>query len=866
MHKLLAKQVAKATASTGVLDIDALATLVGAAYEELERDRRRSEHSIAVMIDELNNAHTQLNRAHARLSEAFDIIPEALVLLDAEGRYVLWNQRFAEMYDTVRDKIVVGGSFEDSVRAGVQRGHYPEAIGREEEWLGDRLSRNKEIRNTQEQQLAGGRWVRIEERRTADGGSIGVRIDITELKQREESFKLLFDANPIPMWIWDHETFKFLAVNDAAIGHYGYSRERFLDMSIFDIRPAEDHEAVRNITFNTLGDHRTDRTWRHIKADGNLIHVSVYARSLCYNGRNASLAAAIDITARKKAEDEARNTREFLETVIENVPVSIIVKNADDLRYVLVNRAAEQYLGLSREELVGKSVHELFERSCADEIFARDQELLETEGCSTLEGYTVQTPRNGARIVNSKRLTIRGVDGQPKYLLVMTEDVTEKIAAEARIKHLAHHDPLTSLPNRASFNAHFDEALDRARATGKGFAALCIDLDRFKEVNDVFGHNVGDSLLCQVATRLREIVGDAFIARIGGDEFTIILQDDRPDAAAIFAQRLLDQMARDFDIDGRLLRAGLSIGIAIYPNDGKDAATLLSNADAALYRAKADGRGTIRFFEAEMDERLRERRAIQQDMQSAIARNELELYYQPQAKIDGEVVGFEALVRWRHPQRGLVSPMTFIPIAEESGLIVSIGEWVLREACREAATWSKSLRVAVNLSPVQFRHGDLPTLMHAILLETGLAADRVELEITEGVLMTDFARALSVLRRLKTLGVRIAMDDFGTGYSSLSYLQSFPFDKIKIDQAFISNLDDNRHSAAIVRAVVSLAHGLDLPVVAEGVESSDQLDFLTRETVDEVQGYLIGRPCPIAHYAELTGDQAQSPKKLARFR
>ena len=372
----------------------------------------------------------------------------------------------------------------------------------------------------------------------------------------------------------------------------------------------------------------------------------------------------------------------------------------------------------------------------------------------------------------------------------------------------------------------------------------------------MFGHSGGDALLCGVAARLRDAVGDAFVARLGGDEFTIILPGAQPDSAAIFGERLLKEMSEDYEIGGRRLRSGLSIGIAIYPNDGKDAATLLANADAALYRAKADGRGTIRFFEAEMDERLRERRAIQQELQSAIARGELALHYQPQAKIGGEIIGFEALVRWKHPTRGLVPPMTFIPIAEESGLIVPIGEWVLREACREASTWPKQLRVAVNLSPVQFRHGDLPALLHTILLETGLAADRVELEITEGVLMADFARALSVLRRLKALGVRIAMDDFGTGYSSLSYLQSFPFDKIKIDRTFISNIENNPQSAAIVRAVVSLAHGLDLPVVAEGVENSGQLEFLTRETVDEVQGYLVGRPHPIGHYSDDDGTSA----------
>jgi len=680
----------------------------------------------------------------------------------------------------------------------------------------------------------------------------------------EDPFQLLFDANPVPMWIWDHETYRFLAVNDTAATHYGYSRARFLSMRLFELKPPEDHGAIREIAQGS-GGYQEGRVSRHIKADGGLIDVAIYGRSLNYKGRPASLVAAVDITARKRAEDEARSTREFLSIVIENVPVSIVVKDAVDLRYVLVNRAAEEFLGLPREQIVGKTGHDIFPSASGDAVLARDRDLVTIENCGTLEGYEIETPRNGVRTVNSKRLIIRGADGQAQYLLVMTEDVTEKRRAEAQIKHLAHHDPLTNLPNRASFNAHLAEAIDRADASGGGFAALCIDLDRFKEINDVFGHSVGDALLCQVSARMREVAGNAFIARLGGDEFTIILQgSDQPEYAAIFADRLLEAMAPEFEIEGQRLRSAVSVGIAVYPNDGTNAATLLSNADAALYRSKEDGRGTIRFFEAEMDKRLRERHAIQQDLQSAIARGELELYYQPQAVIGGGTIGFEALLRWHHPNRGLIPPMTFIPIAEESGLIIQIGEWVLREACREAATWPIQLQVAVNLSPVQFRHGELPALVHTVLLETGLAAHRLELEITEGVLIADFTRAVSVLRRLKALGVRIAMDDFGTGYSSLSYLQSFPFDKIKIDQSFISNLEHNHQSAAIVRAVVSLAHGLGLPVIAEGVESSAQLEFLTRETVDEVQGYLLGRPYPIKHYAQMIGHLVDATKSASR--
>jgi predicted signal transduction protein with EAL and GGDEF domain len=370
----------------------------------------------------------------------------------------------------------------------------------------------------------------------------------------------------------------------------------------------------------------------------------------------------------------------------------------------------------------------------------------------------------------------------------------------------------------------------------------------------VFGHGVGDDLLRELSRRLRDRAGDAFLARLGGDEFVIITPNgDQPALAEAMAAGLLEAVAADLEINGQHLRVGISIGVAIFPDDGADATTLLNNTDAALYRAKIAGRGKTRFFEVEMDNRLRERRAIQHELSSAIARNELHLHYQPQARIDGEVIGFEALLRWNNPQRGMVSPATFIPIAEESGLIMEIGEWVLRQACNEAASWPRPLQIAVNLSPIQFRHGDLAALVHSVLLETGLAPVRLELEITEGVLVEDFARGLSILRRLKALGVRIAMDDFGTGYSSLSYLQAFPFDKIKIDQSFISNLKTNPQSAAIVCAVVGLARGLNLPVLAEGVETSAQLDFLVTESCDEVQGYLIGRPQPIAQYSKLIG-------------
>jgi diguanylate cyclase (GGDEF)-like protein/PAS domain S-box-containing protein len=562
---------------------------------------------------------------------------------------------------------------------------------------------------------------------------------------------------------------------------------------------------------------------------------------------------------------ELGRTQNFLDTIIENLPVSIVVKDARDQRYVLINRTAEAIFGMARGELIGRHVDDPSNKEVADTLFPGGGEALHTGDLQVIDEHVVNTHHNGKRVLATKNLSILDEIGEQRYLLSLSEDITERKQAEARIEHLAHHDALTDLPNRSAFTEHLVRTIEAARQGGESFAVLSLDLDRFKEVNDVFGHAVGDNLLREMSRMLQELAGDAFLARLGGDEFVLITPNgDQPAIAEAIARGLLDAVATDLEINGQHLRVGISIGVAIFPDDGADATTLLNNADAALYRAKAAGRGKMRFFEVEMDNRLRERRAIQHELSSAIERNELRLHYQPLAKIDGEVIGFEALVRWHNLQRGMVSPATFIPVAEESGLILQIGEWVLREACREAAGWVHPLQIAVNLSPIQFRHGDLPGLVHSVLLETGLAPRRLELEITEGVLVEDFDRALSILRRLKALGVRIAMDDFGTGYSSLSYLQSFPFDKIKIDQSFISNVKSNPQSVAIVRAVIGLAHGLDLPVLAEGVETKAQLDFLAAESCNEVQGYLMGRPHPILEYSELTGcNGATEAKQLS---
>ena len=569
-----------------------------------------------------------------------------------------------------------------------------------------------------------------------------------------------------------------------------------------------------------------------------------------------------DITERKRAVGELERTRSFLDTIIEHVPSPIIVKNIPDLRYLLINRAAEKYLGVGRSVMLGKTAGDVMPQSSAEKIEAEDQKLIESGEVAFLAEHAVATPANGTRIVTATRLPVKAADGKPQYLISVINDLTEQKYHEQRIEHMARHDPLTDLPNRAAFNDCIASTIGLAAGSRESFALLCMDLDRFKAVNDVFGHAVGDALLREVGRRLAAVSHGAFLARLGGDEFAVITPAGmQPAAVETLAERLAAALDSDIEINGNTLRVGATIGIGIYPQDGTDAATLIANADAALFRAKAEMRGSIRFFEISMDKQLRERRALQQDLRSAGAHNELALHYQPQAHIDGDITGFEALVRWHHPRHGLVPPDTFIPLAEESGLIVTMGEWILRTACQEAASWPRPLHIAINLSPVQFQHGDLPRLVHQVLLETGLAPWRLELEITEGVLIGDFTRAVAVLRRLKGLGVRIAMDDFGTGYSSLSYLQSFPFDKIKIDQAFVANLGHSQQAATIIRAVIALGRGLNLPVVAEGVETEEQLQFLASENCNEIQGYLVGRPQPISEYAEVVGRGPRRPRR-----
>jgi len=441
------------------------------------------------------------------------------------------------------------------------------------------------------------------------------------------------------------------------------------------------------------------------------------------------------------------------------------------------------------------------------------------------------------------------------------EDITEQRQQEAKIQHLARHDALTELPNRAQFldeMANTEALIER----GEKVAVLCIDLDHFKPVNDTLGHAVGDKLLKQASARLWGTTRETdLLARLGGDEFSLLLRPiDKPSDAALIAERIVKTMSAPFNIDGHQIAIGASVGIAIAPQDGETTDVLMKNADLALYRAKAEGRSTFHFFEKDMDAVIQKRRSIESGLRQALQLNELRVVFQPLVGLkENRVTCLEALLRWTHEGKD-ISPGEFIPIAEETGLIVSIGEWVLREACGAAQLWPSDARVAVNLSPVQFKNKRLFETIQSILFETGLPPTRLELEITESLLLTDNDHTLQTLHRLRAIGVRISMDDFGTGYSSLSYLRAFPFDKIKIDRSFMRDLDKRGDSLAIIKAVIGLGHSLGMSTTAEGVETDEQLRAVREQACDEVQGFLFSPPLEPADVLNLLASEKKKPK------
>jgi len=810
-------------------------------------------------ITEQVTAKRVIETQKLHLDAALANMSQGLCMFNADGRLIVCNSKYADLYGLDEQHTRPGTSFRAILEHQIATGNTLDWTDEDIKKRIDKIAAKKPYKITN--RLHNGRLISVVHQPMADGGWLTTHEDVTEARHREESFRLLFERNPVPMWVTDRGTLRFLAVNEAALSHYGYSREQFQSMILPELLLSNDTDKVTRRLHDMTGDELIEVQSRHARADGSTIDVCVYSCALIYAGHKARLAAIHDVTQAKLAEEELRRTKKFLDTVIEHVPLPIVVKDVSrpgldgrTRRFTLFNRAYEELTGDTRAKLIGKTADEIYPKERADLVMRTDNEALTSDHAVSQE-HPIQTAHQGVRLVTAHKTVIRDDDGRAQYLLTVLDDVTERRRAEQRISHLAHNDSLTDLPNRASFIEYLDTTIAKAEKVGGEFAVVCIDLDRFKEANDIYGHQIGDGLLRAAASRLRTSAIGTYIARVGGDEFTLVVTNgSQPEAAVELSEQLVAAFEEEFEVDGHRMQIGMSAGVAIYPTDGSNARTLLANADAALYQAKLEMRGSVRLFEIELGTRLRERREMQNDLRTAIQHGELTLHYQPQLKIaSSDTIGFEALARWRCPKRGTVSPGTFIPIAEESGLIIPLGEWILREACREAASWPCPLKVAVNISPVQFYRGDLLRLVHTILIETGLAPGRLELEITENVMIDDFSRAVSILHRLKAIGVQIAMDDFGSGYSSLSYLHAFPFDKIKIDRTFIGDLEHNHHSMAIVRAIIPLGHSMSVPILAEGVDTEEQREFLLKEGCDEVQGYLTGKPQSIESYARIVG-------------
>jgi diguanylate cyclase (GGDEF)-like protein/PAS domain S-box-containing protein len=571
------------------------------------------------------------------------------------------------------------------------------------------------------------------------------------------------------------------------------------------------------------------------------------------------VATIEDITERRKLEQERDRNHAFLREIIDHIPTQITVKDARDGHYVLVNSVAEEQFGASSGDIVGKTAHDLFPPDQVEKILADDVSALRSHETAFSGEHRWET-RLGTRIITSKRLAIRDKAGEPRYLLNVVEDITERRAADEKIAHLAHYDSLTDLPNRVLFRDRIERVLKNT-ADGRQLALFYIDIDEFKGINDSLGHHIGDELLKTVARRIRGCIKDTdLIARLGGDEFAVVQTAiSSVDEAADLVQRIHEAIRQPYQCLGHQLSTDASIGIAMAPKDGTDHDQLIKNADLAMYAAKSGGRRTHRFFEPSMGARAKARLNMEQDLRQALVDGSFEVHYQPVVDLGrNEISGCEALLRWRHSERGMISPAEFIPIAEDTGLINELGDWVLRTACAEAATWPELIRLAVNVSPVQLKNQTLALRIAGALAASGLQASRLEIEITEAVLIRDDVAAVAILHQLRDFGVRIALDDFGTGFSSLSYLKRFPFDKIKIDRCFVSDISEVDASSSIVQAVVNIAAALNMTTTAEGVETDAQRELLRKLGCTEMQGYLFSAPKPGAEVKKMFGMNSQA--------
>ncbi|HKB81087.1 MAG TPA: EAL domain-containing protein, partial [Thermoanaerobaculia bacterium] len=718
------------------------------------------------------------------------------------------------------------------------------------------------------QTAAGGRVdVRVSSSfiRESDGTPVGVvyvAIDVTErrkaeqaLRESEHRYRTLFEGNPLPMWVYDFETLQFIAVNDAAVQVYGFSRDEFLQMSIAEIRPPEELPRMRE-TLAQLHDRDRNRIFRHRRKDGTIFDAEITSFEFVSGGRRTRLVIAIDVTERRRAEERLRESEERYRLLFER-NLAGVFRTTLDGRILELNDALARIFGYDRETLLGAPAEAVyFTTEERTRIMGR---LREQKALSNIE--VRMRRRDGTPVWVLENMTLLpSLEGGIIEGTII--DITERKSAQERVEYQAYHDVLTGLPNRLLFRDRIGVALAHARRSRRAVAVMFLDLDQFKLVNDTLGHTVGDGLLQAAADRLVSCVrAEDTVARMGGDEFTVLLSDIADArAAAVVAQKVLESMSEPIDVDGHELFITTSIGIAVFPDDGIDAETLLKDADRAMYRAKEVGRNNFQFAMHAAAEEAAGRLSLERSLHHALERREFVLFYQAIVEIrTRRVIGAEALVRWRNPELGLLQPDDFISIAEECGLIFPIGEWVLRTACRQMQSWHdaghRGLHVSVNLSARQFQQHDVTVMIERILRETGLPAGSLHVEITESTAMQNAELSLAVIGRLRQMGVHISIDDFGTGYSSLNYLKKFPIDTLKIDQDFVRDVATDPNDAAIVTAIISMARALKLGVVAEGVENEEQMEFLRRQKCETVQGFLYSRPVPADEFEAVLAAQ-----------
>jgi len=657
------------------------------------------------------------------------------------------------------------------------------------------------------------------------------------------------------MWVYDLETLRFLVVNAAAVAQYGHTEAEFLQLTIRDIRPPEQQERLtQNLAAAPLKGAEQSGIWTHMRRDGSRMQVDVSSHSVTLSGRPARLVFAHDITEREQLKLALQLRSRALEASINAIAITTHTAEGELIEYA--NPAFIRLFDHTPATVLGRRLETLLDLPPQDEQYQALQGAMQSQHEETLLLHPQH--RDGTQLWTQLHVApVHAAEGGIGHHVCVLTDMTAIMEYQEQLEHQANHDALTGLPNRVLLKDRMAQAVTFSQRFKHSLWLVYIDLDNFKIINDHLGHQLGDRLLCVIANRLRGCANDGdTVARLGGDEFLLLLPIANQRPMASILQQVQEAVAAPVTLEQQVLTVTCSIGISVFPADGADPEQLLRHADIAMYRAKEAGRNQVQFYEEDMHARVAERALIESELRYALARNQLSLMYQPKLDLhSGEVTGMEALIRWQHPTLGAVSPARFIGVAEETGLIVAIGQWVLRTACAQNKAWQLAglppLRVAVNLSARQFRDHVLLSEVRAVLHDCGLQPQYLELELTESLMMHNVEDVVGLVHDLKALGIALSIDDFGTGYSSLAYLKQFPVDYLKIDQSFTREMLTEPKVAAIVRSVIALGHSLGFKVIAEGVETAEELAYLRQHECDELQGYYFSRPLTPDAFAAL---------------